>query len=119
MTHGDLEAILSSLPGAVPGYPFGPEARVWKVGDKMFALVAEDSDPPRISLKCDPDLAMELRAQYPDAVTPGYHLNKKHWNTVVAGEGVPAPEIEEWIDHSYDLVVASLSRKVREALIEP
>ena len=115
-THEDLEDILSRFPGADAGYPFGPGARVWKVGGKMFALVADDSDPPRISLKCDPDLALELRAQYPDQVTGGYHLDKRHWNTVIADPVVPEVEIEDWIGHSYDLVVASLPRRTRATL---
>lgn len=115
-THEDLEDILSRFPGAGAGYPFGPGARVWKVGGKMFALVDDDSDPPRISLKCDPDLALELRAQYPDQVIGGYHLDKRHWNTVIAAPAVPEFEIEDWIGHSYDLVVASLPRRIRVTL---
>jgi len=118
MTHGDLDSYLGRFPGATPEYPFGPEARVWKVGGKMFALVAEDSDPPRISLKCDPDLALELRAAYPDHVTPGYHLNKRHWNTVTIEPAIPDPEIEDWIEHSYELVVTSLPSRIRETLTD-
>ena len=109
----DLTALLASRPGAQPGYPFGPEVQVWKVGGKMFALVAEDADPPRISLKCDPDLALELRAQYPDHVTPGYHLNKRHWNTVTVDDRLPPYELDDWIGHSYELVVAGLPKKER------
>ncbi len=82
----------------------------------MFALVADDSDPPSISLKCDPDLALELRAQYPGNVFGGYHLNKKHWNTVVADDTVPHDEIEDWIRHSYELVVASLPKSARDVI---
>lgn len=101
--------------GVTSGYPFGPDALVFKVGDKMFGLVAEDSDPIAVSLKCDPDLALELRAQYP-AVTPGYHMNKKHWNTLVADGSIPSDEILELIDHSYQLVVAGLPRAERDRL---
>lgn len=115
-THEDLEDILSRFPGAGAGFPFGPGARVWKVGGRMFALVDDDSDPPRISLKCDPDLALELRAQYPEQVTGGYHLDKKHWNTVTTDGRIPGFEIEDWIGHSYDLVVASLPRSTRATL---
>jgi predicted DNA-binding protein (MmcQ/YjbR family) len=115
-THDGLESILSEFPGAGAEYPFGPGARVWKVGGKMFALIDDDSDPPRISLKCNPDLALELRAQYPGNVVGGYHLNKKHWNTVIADSTVPEFEIEDWIRHSYDLVVAALPKKVRDTL---
>ena len=82
----------------------------------MFALVADDVEPLRISLKCDPDLALELRAQYPESVSPGYHLSKRHWNTIEVNETIPSPELEEWIDHSYELVVAGLPRQEREKL---
>ncbi len=116
MTIDDLAELLASYPGAESGYPFGPEVQVWKVGGKMFALVAEDTEPLRISLKCDPDLALELRAQYPDHVVAGYHLNKRHWNTVTVDEALPSFELEDWIGHSYDLVVAGLPKKARETL---
>lgn len=116
MTVDGLAALLSSYPGAESGFPFGPDAEVWKVGGKMFALVAVDADPPRISLKCDPDLALELRAQFPDQVTAGYHLDKRHWNTVTVDEGLPAVELEDWVDHSYHLVVAGLPKRIREEL---
>lgn len=106
--------LLAALPGASAGYPFGPSAQVWKVGGKMFALVAENAAPLTVSLKCDPDRALALRAQYPAHVLPGYHLNKRHWNTVRTD--LDPALIEEWIEHSYDLVVASLPRRVREVL---
>ena len=115
MDTAALQARLASYPVAVPGYPFGPDAQVWKVGGKMFAIVAED-EPPRISLKCDPDLALELRAQYPQAVVGGYHLDKRHWNTVTVDGSIPDVDIDDWIGHSYDLVVASLPKKVRATL---
>jgi predicted DNA-binding protein (MmcQ/YjbR family) len=115
-THEDLEDILSRFPGAGAGFPFGPGARVWKVGGRMFALVDDDSDPPRISLKCDPDLALELRAQYPEQVSGGYHLDKKHWNTVLADDALPRFELEDWVRHSYELVVASLPTRVRDSI---
>jgi predicted DNA-binding protein (MmcQ/YjbR family) len=85
-------------PGAVEDYPFG-------------------DDPGSISLKCDPDFATELRHQYPAAITPGYHLNKRHWNTVLLDGTVPADELVELIDHSYDLVVSRLTKPARDALI--
>jgi predicted DNA-binding protein (MmcQ/YjbR family) len=112
----DLFLILDSFVGVTSGYPFGPGALVYKAGGKMFALVADDVEPLRISLKCDPDLALELRAQYPDAVSAGYHLNKRHWNTIEVNDTIPTPELEEWIDHSYGLVVAGLSRRERDNL---
>ncbi len=116
MTAADLQTLLANLSGAEPGFPFGPDAQVWKVGGKMFAIVAEDVDPPVVSLKCDPDLALELRAQYPDNVIPGYHLNKQHWNTITVTSAVPDGEIADWIAQSYDLVAASLTKKARLAL---
>jgi len=116
MQPTDLFLLLDSFVGVTSGYPFGPGALVYKAGGKMFALVADDVEPLRISLKCDPDLALELRAQYTDAVSAGYHLNKRHWNTIEVNDTIPAPELKEWIDHSYDLVIAGLSRRERDNL---
>ena len=81
----------------------------------MFALTSIEALPLSVSLKCDPDRAVELRDRYP-AVQPGYHLNKTHWNTVELDGSVPAWEVRAWIDHSYELVVQSLKRADREAL---
>ncbi|MDF1597129.1 MAG: MmcQ/YjbR family DNA-binding protein [Acidimicrobiia bacterium] len=117
MAHFDNPLqLLDSFAGATSGYPFGPGALVYKVGGKMFALVADDVEPFRISLKCEPDLALELRALYPGAVSAGYHLNKRHWNTIEMNDTLPKAELEEWISHSYDLVVAGLPRRQRETL---
>src|SRR4051812_14615380 len=104
-----------SQTGAVEEYPFGPGAAVYKVMGKMFALIAEGSDPPSISLKCDPNLAAILREAY-TAVTPAYHMNKVHWNGVRSDGSIPDDELREMIDASYDLVVKSLPRRDREAL---
>jgi len=93
------------MPGAKLDYPFGEETAVYKVDDKMFALVAEKSDPLRISLKCDPLLAKTLRERY-ESVMPGYHLNKKHWNTIVLSGQLDEQEIKDLIVHSYQLVTA-------------
>lgn len=101
--------------GAAEEYPFGDHTAVFKVAGKIFALVSLDGTPGDVSLKCDPDLAVDLRRRYP-AVTPGYHLNKRHWNTVVLDGSVPRDEWSEWIDHSYELVVAGLTRAQRAAL---
>jgi len=90
-------------PDATEGTPFGPTVVVFKVGGKMFALATLDEVPTTVNLKCDPDWALELRDRY-EQVTPGYHMNKKHWNTVEIEAGVPDPEIRRMIDHSYDLV---------------
>jgi predicted DNA-binding protein (MmcQ/YjbR family) len=95
--------------------PFGPEHIVFKAGGKMFALLALDEIPPTANLKCDPDRALELRDRY-EEVTPGYHMNKKHWNTVQLVGAIPDSEIRQMIDHSYDLVVLSLPRTARERL---
>ncbi|MGI5205469.1 MmcQ/YjbR family DNA-binding protein [Spirillospora sp. CA-108201] len=102
-------------PGAVEDYPFGDEVAVFKVAGRMFALVPLGASPPSVSLKCDPGLAEELRARYA-AVTPGYHLDKRHWNTVVLDGSVPGEEVRELVDHSYDLVVAKLTRAQRSRL---
>ncbi|HVO86456.1 MAG TPA: MmcQ/YjbR family DNA-binding protein [Candidatus Binatia bacterium] len=105
MTHKQVEKYLLSMPGAKLDYPFGEETAVYKVDDKMFALVAEKSDPLRISLKCDPLLAKTLRERY-ESVMPGYHLNKKHWNTIVLSGQLDEQEIKDLIVHSYQLVTA-------------
>ena len=82
---------------------------VFKIGGKMFALAALDEMPTIVNLKCDPDLALELRDRY-EQVTPGYHMNKKHWNTVGIEGGIPDPELRKMIDHSYDLVAKRLRK---------
>jgi predicted DNA-binding protein (MmcQ/YjbR family) len=102
-------------PGAAEDYPFGDDPAVFKVAGKMFALVSLGSPPGSISLKCDPDVAVELRGQYA-AVVPGYHLSKRHWNTVTLDCSVPEDELLDLIDHSYELVVARLPRAERDKL---
>jgi len=104
-------------PGTAEDSPFGPEHIVFKVGGKMFALLAFEEVPPTANLKCDPDLALELRDRY-EQVRPGYHMNKKHWNTVEMDGAIPERELLKMIDHSYELVVASLTKKARAALVE-
>lgn len=95
--------ICASQAGAAETYPFGPNTAVYKVDGRMFALIPRDADPPRINLKCDPDWSEVLRNAYP-AVQPGYHQNKKHWNTVTLDGSIPDDEIVELIEHSYELV---------------
>ncbi|HEX8489757.1 MAG TPA: MmcQ/YjbR family DNA-binding protein [Chthoniobacterales bacterium] len=102
-------------PAATEGTPFGPEDIVFKVGGKMFALLALEEVPPAANLKCDPDLALELRDRY-EQVQPGYHMNKKHWNTIVLDGVIPDNEVRKMIDHSYDLVVQSLPKAKRAKL---
>jgi predicted DNA-binding protein (MmcQ/YjbR family) len=94
---------------ATESMPFGPDVLVFKVGGKMFALAALDEAPTTVNLKCDPDLALDLRDRY-EQVRPGYHMNKKHWNTVGIEGGVPDTELRRMIDHSYDLVVKGLPK---------
>jgi predicted DNA-binding protein (MmcQ/YjbR family) len=94
--------------------PFDDQTLVLKVAGKMFAIIALDGEPC-IALKCDPELAVTLRETYP-AVLPGYHLNKTHWNTVLLNDTIPDATLQEWIDHSYELVKAALPKKVRETL---
>jgi predicted DNA-binding protein (MmcQ/YjbR family) len=98
-----------SKPRATEGTPFGPDVLVFKVGGKIFALTSLDEVPARANLKCDPDLALELRDRY-EQVTPGYHMNKKHWNTVEIESGIPEVELRKMIDHSYGLVVEQLPK---------
>ncbi len=110
-----LRSYCGSLPGSVAEYPFGPGTRVYKVADKMFALVPDDP-PLTINLKCDPALAEILRDAHPVVVRPGYHMNKRHWNTVAVDGTLPDAEVWQMIDHSYELVVGSLTRVQRASL---
>ncbi len=103
MDHKTVEAHILELPNARLDYPFGEGVAVYKVGDKMFALIEEKSNPLRLSLKCDPLLATTLRERY-ESVLPGYHLNKKHWNTVLLTGQLPWEEVQALIRHSYELV---------------
>jgi predicted DNA-binding protein (MmcQ/YjbR family) len=99
-------------PNTTEGTPFGETVLVFKVAGKMFALISLDEVPATANLKCDPDQALELRDRY-EQVRPGYHMNKKHWNTVEIETGIPEVELRRMIDHSYDLVVRSLPRADR------
>ena len=103
MDHKTVEEFILSMPNTKLDYPFGKEVAVYKAKDKMFALIAEKSDPVRLSLKCDPLLAEALRAKY-ESVMPGYHLNKKHWNTIVLTGQLGWDEVKDLIKHSYELV---------------
>jgi predicted DNA-binding protein (MmcQ/YjbR family) len=112
MDHKTIEEFLLTMPNAFLDYPFGEDVAVYKIGDKseaskgkMFALISEDKEPVNLSLKCDPLLAETLREKY-ETVLPGYHLNKKHWNTIILTGQLPWEEVQALISHSYDLVVA-------------
>ncbi|MDX1296531.1 MAG: MmcQ/YjbR family DNA-binding protein, partial [Sulfurimonadaceae bacterium] len=96
-------------------FPFDDKVSVYKVGGKMFALAKEAETPLRINLKCDPLYALELRSIY-EFVIPGYHMNKKHWNTVICNGEVDNTIIMEWVDDSYELIVKSLPKKLRDSL---
>jgi predicted DNA-binding protein (MmcQ/YjbR family) len=115
MTLPSIVRYLNSKPEAVEDYPFGPDAQVFKIQGKMFALVFRRNGRDCINLKCDPWEAVELRDLF-DAVQPGYHMNKAHWNTVVLDGSLPLGEIERMIDNSYALVVGTLRKSVRVGL---
>lgn len=106
MKHKEVEEYLLSFPNARLDYPFGEGVAVYKVGDKMFALIREGKEPVQLSLKCDPELSKILREKY-DEVMPGYHLNKKHWNTLVLAGQLEWEEVQGLIRHSYDLVAGT------------
>jgi predicted DNA-binding protein (MmcQ/YjbR family) len=110
-----LRRLCVSFPGAIETFPFGPQTSVFKVAGKMFALSRLAKDPLEISLKCEPLLAEQLREAHP-AVRPGYHLNKRHWNTVTIDGSLPDQLLEDMIEDSYDLVVSQLSQARRRAL---
>ena len=114
--NGDADPLQDSYPVQITRpQPFGPDTLVYKVGSKVFAILPLDADPATINLKCQPDRAERLRAEYA-GVMPGYHMNKRHWNTVVLDGDVPERLVEEMIRHSYELVVNALPRAVREGL---
>jgi predicted DNA-binding protein (MmcQ/YjbR family) len=102
-------------PGANEEFPFGPEHAVFKVAGKMFALSALERTPLEVSVKCEPELAVGLRASYP-AIRPGYHLNKRHWNTITLDGSLPDQLVRDLIEDSYDLVVSALPKRLREQL---
>jgi len=106
MDHKTVEEYILTMPNAKLEYPFGEEVAVYKAKDKMFALIAEKTNPLRLSLKCDPLLAQVLREKY-ETVLEGYHLNKKHWNTIILSGQLPWEEVQGLIRHSYDLVVGN------------
>lgn len=116
MNEKQLTDYLLSKPEAVQDYPFGPDVAVYKIHNKMFALVGYDNQQLRVNLKCDPNEAIQLRDVF-DCVLPGYHMNKKHWNTVVLDGSLPNGEIERMIDNSYRLVVKGLPKAVRQGLM--
>jgi predicted DNA-binding protein (MmcQ/YjbR family) len=111
-----VRAVASELPEVTEEQPFGEGIPVFKVAGKVFAIWDLDDRPSRVTLKCDPDLALELRAQYA-AVTPGYHTNKRLWNTIVLDGTVPDDEVAELIRHAWEQAVASLRKADRDRLL--
>ena len=110
-----LQQYCLSKKAVTEDFPFGETTIVFRVMGKIFLLASLDSNPLQFNVKCDPEKAIELREQH-SAIQPGYHMNKKHWNTVIIDGSLPAALLKELIDHSYELIVQSLSKKDREYL---
>jgi predicted DNA-binding protein (MmcQ/YjbR family) len=110
-----IATYLLTYPETREEQPFSPNVDAYKVAGKIFAIVSPEDEPPAISLKCDPVIALELRHEY-DAVTPGYHLNKDHWNTVALNGSVPDRELRKMIAHSFEQVVQGLPKAIRERI---
>lgn len=110
-----IRAVAADLPEVTEEQPFREGVPVFKVAGKVFAIYDPHGQPPRVTLKCDPDFALELRAQYP-AVTPGYHTNKRLWNTVALDGSVPADEVDELVRHAWEQAVANLTKRDQERL---
>lgn len=115
MKGPDLERLCLALANATMDYPFDSEVAAFRIGGKIFALSRLGGDPLQVSLKCAPELAVRLRAEHA-AVNPGYHLNKRHWNTVTLDGSIPPKLLRDMIEDSYDLVAESLTRAVRAEL---
>jgi predicted DNA-binding protein (MmcQ/YjbR family) len=115
MDRDAVLALCARLPAAEEDYPFGDGVAVFKVGGKMFALVPLEGRPESVNLKCDPEFALELRERY-SAVQPGYHQNKRHWNTVTLDGSIEDDELAGMIEDSYELVVRALPRRIRDEL---
>lgn len=115
MNYATARKYLLNKPEAVEDFPFGPDVPVMKVAGKMFALLSRRNEEDSMNLKCDPDEALMLRDIF-EAVLPGYHMNKRHWNTVLLDESIPCGEMERMIDSSYALVVKGLKKSQRQAL---
>jgi predicted DNA-binding protein (MmcQ/YjbR family) len=115
MDATDLRTWCLQQAGAIEDFPFGPEHSVFKVAGKMFALSTLDRLPLEVSVKCEPELAVSLRHSYP-AIRPGYHLNKRHWNTITLDGSLSDQLVRDLIEDSYDLVVSALPSRVREQL---
>jgi predicted DNA-binding protein (MmcQ/YjbR family) len=115
MDSSDLRSWCLRQPGSIEDFPFGPEHSVFKVAGKMFALSALERTPLEVSVKCEPELAVGLRETHP-AIRPGYHLNKRHWNTITLDGSLADQLVRELIEDSYDLIVSALPKRIREQL---
>lgn len=115
MNIEELREYCISKKAVTEDFPFDDVSLVLKVGGKMFALISLDEMHQRISLKCDPEYALELREQHP-AVQPAYHFNKKHWNMVILDGSISEKDLKHWIDHSYEMVLKGMTRKQREEI---
>ena len=111
----ELRSWCLERPGAVEEFPFGPEHSVFKVGGKVFAISALERAPLEVSVKCEPELAVELRNSYA-AIRPGYHLNKRHWNTITLDGSLPDQLVRDLVEDSYDLIVSALPKRVQREL---
>ncbi|QCX40389.1 MmcQ/YjbR family DNA-binding protein [Aureibaculum algae] len=116
MNIEDFRDYCLSKKGVTEAFPFDEFTLVFKVLGKMFALTGLNRKPAAVNLKCDPERAMELREEYDGIIIPGYHMSKKHWNTIIFDSRLPESLLHELIDHSYDLVVAGMPRKLRDTL---
>ena len=112
MNIEEIREYCLAKPGVTESFPFNETALVFKVMGKMFALLDLSQDSRGITLKCDPELAIELREQYPE-VTPAWHFNKQHWNGIILEGSISDHQLKQWIDHSYNLVLESLPRSKR------
>jgi predicted DNA-binding protein (MmcQ/YjbR family) len=117
MDHEVLRDYCLRKKGVTEEFPFDSDTLVYKLMGKIFLLTGLQEKPLTMNLKCDPELAVELREKYP-AVTPGYHMNKKHWNTVQDDGSIAQKELYKMIDHSYELVASALPKKIRVSLEE-
>ena|ERR1700712_95293 len=113
MNIEDFREYCLTKKGVTEELPFGPDTLVFKVMGKVFALTSLDTEDFRVNLKCEPEKAVQLRDEY-DFIRPGYHMNKQHWNSIYVDEGIKDALFRELIDHSYDLIIKSLSKKVQE-----
>ena len=115
MDANALRAWCLEQPRAIEEFPFGPEHSVFKVGGKIFAISALEREPLTVSVKCEPELAVALRNSYP-AIRPGYHLNKRHWNTVTLDGSLPEQIVRDLVEDSYDLIASALPKRLRDEL---